>query len=81
MNPLAVGSREDVAGFALAGVDGVVCATREDAEQAIARADEGALLILSAEFAVGSSRSAGDGRLVVVLPPTANRQLPTDSRS
>ena len=80
MKPLVVGSREDVAGFALTGVDGVVCATREDAEQAIARADEDTLLILSAELAVGSSRLAGD-RPYVVLPPTANRPLPTDSRS
>ena len=82
MKPLVVGSREDVAGFALAGVDGVVCATRDDAEQAIARADEDTLLIVSSELTVGGGRLTGD-RPSVVLPPTINRQPstvnPTDS--
>jgi len=64
MKSLVVGTREDVAGFALAGVDGVVCANREDAEQAIAHADDDTLLIVSAEFA----RSVQPGRLAVVLP-------------
>ena len=48
----------------VAGVDGVVCANREDADQAIAHADDDALLIMSAEFA----RSVQPDRLVVVLP-------------
>jgi vacuolar-type H+-ATPase subunit F/Vma7 len=64
MTPLVVGRREDVAGFALAGIEGVVCATREEAHQAIARAGEGTLVIVSAEFA----REAPRGPLVVALP-------------
>jgi vacuolar-type H+-ATPase subunit F/Vma7 len=51
MKPLVIGTREDVAGFALAGVAGVVCASREEAERAIARADAETLLIVSAQFA------------------------------
>ena len=64
MKLLVVGSREDVAGFALAGVGGVVCATRDDAEQAIARADADTLLFVSSEFA----QAADPARLLVVLP-------------
>lgn len=64
MKPLVVGSREDVAGFALAGVDGVVCATREDAEQAIARADEDTLFFVSSDF----TQVVDPARLLVVLP-------------
>ena len=64
MKPLVAGSREDVAGFALAGVDGVVCTTREDAEEAIARADEDTLLFVSSEFA----QVVDPARLLVVLP-------------
>lgn len=51
MTPLVVGTPEDVAGFALAGIEGVVCTTREDADRAIAGAVEGTLLIVSPEFA------------------------------
>jgi vacuolar-type H+-ATPase subunit F/Vma7 len=60
MTPLVIGTREDVAGFALAGIHGVACATREEADQAISRADEGVLLIISPEFvrAVPSNRPA-----------------------
>jgi vacuolar-type H+-ATPase subunit F/Vma7 len=64
MTPLVVGTREDVAGFALAGIDGVVCATRQEADQAIARADQDTLVFVSAEFA----REAPRGPLVVALP-------------
>ena len=64
MKLLVVGSREDVAGLALAGVDGVVCATREDADQAIARADEDMLLFVSPEFA----QVVDPARLLAVLP-------------
>lgn len=64
MTPLVVGSREDVAGFALAGAGGVVCATRDEAAQVIARADENTLLFVSAEFA----EVADPVRLQVVLP-------------
>ena len=76
MKPFVIGTQEDVAGFALAGIEGVVCATREEADQTISRADEDTLLIVSHELAVGSWRLAGD-RLLVVLPSTTNRQPPT----
>ena len=64
MTPLVVGTREDVAGFALAGVAGVVCATRREAEQAIGDAAADTLVIVSAEFAGEMPR----GPLVVALP-------------
>lgn len=67
MTPLVIGTPEDVAGFALAGVDGVVCATPAEAEEAIARAAPDALVIVSAGLAAGGWRLAGD-RLVVSLP-------------
>ena len=64
MKPLVIGTREDVAGFALAGIEGVVCATREEADQAISRADEGRLLIISPEFA----REVPRDRFAIALP-------------
>lgn len=64
MKPFVVGTREDVAGFALAGVEGVVCATRDEAAQAIARADDDTLLFVSAELAPVADRA----RLQVILP-------------
>lgn len=64
MTPLVIGTQEDVAGFALAGIEGVACATREEAGQAIARADEGMLLIISPEFAPQIPRD----RLAIALP-------------
>ena len=64
MTPFVVGTREDVVGFALAGVEGVVCATREEAGQAISRADETTLLLVSAGFA----REIPRDRLAVALP-------------
>jgi hypothetical protein len=48
MKPLVVGTREDVAGFALAGIEGVVCSTREEMERVIAEAGEDTLVIVSA---------------------------------
>ena len=51
MTPLVVGTPEDVAGFALAGIEGVVCTTRDEADRAIARAAADTLLIVSPEFA------------------------------
>lgn len=64
MTPLVVGTPEDVAGFALAGIEGVVCRTRDEASQAIAQAGAGSLVLLSAEFANEPPRD----RLVVALP-------------
>jgi vacuolar-type H+-ATPase subunit F/Vma7 len=65
MKPLVVGSREDVAGFALAGIDGVVCTTREEAGKLVAQATDDTLVLLSSAFA---SAMTG-GPFVVVLPP------------
>ena len=64
MKPLVVGTPEDVAGFALAGIEGVVCMTREEAERAIAGAAKETLLIVSPEFARVLPRE----RLGVALP-------------
>ena len=64
MTPFVVSTREDVAGFRLAGIRGVVCSTREEAAQAIAHAAEDALIIASAEFAEVVPRE----RLFVALP-------------
>lgn len=65
MRPIVIGTPDDIAGFALAGVDGVVCTTSDEARKAIARAGEDALVILSAEFAGAVPR---DNTLAVVLP-------------
>lgn len=65
MTPFVIGSREDVAGFALAGIDGVECATREEAGAALAKAGTDTLIIMSAELA----RAATSGALIVALPP------------
>ncbi|HEX7830981.1 MAG TPA: V-type ATP synthase subunit F [Thermoanaerobaculia bacterium] len=64
MNALVVGTREDVAGFALAGIAGVICATRDEAEQAIKRAAD-SLVFVSSQFCKAKPREG----LVVVLPP------------
>jgi vacuolar-type H+-ATPase subunit F/Vma7 len=64
MKPFVIGTREDVVGFALAGVEGVVCATREEAGETISRADEKTLLVVSAEFA----REIPGDRLAIALP-------------
>ena len=67
MKLLVVGTPEDVTGFALAGVEGVVCTNREEAGQAIANADADTLVLVSAEHAVprGSSELTVN---VVALP-------------
>jgi vacuolar-type H+-ATPase subunit F/Vma7 len=64
MKLLVVGTTEDVTGFALAGVEGVVCTNREEAGQAIAHADVDTLVLVSAEHARGLPQNA----LVVALP-------------
>jgi len=64
MTPFVVGTPEDVAGFALAGIEGVVCRTRDEANQAIAKAGVDSLVLLSAELA----REVVRDRLVVALP-------------
>ena len=64
MTPFVIGTPEDVVGFALAGVEGVVCATGVEARQAISGADEDTLLIVSAQFA----REIPRDRCAIALP-------------
>lgn len=64
MKLLVIGTPEDVTGFALAGVEGVVCTNREEAGQAIANAGSDTLVLVSAEHARGLTQNA----LVVALP-------------
>jgi vacuolar-type H+-ATPase subunit F/Vma7 len=64
MTPFVVGAPEDVVGFALAGIEGVVCKTREEAHQAIANIDADTLVMVSAEFA----REIPRDRLAIALP-------------
>jgi len=64
MKPFVIGSPEDVVGFALAGIDGVICATREEADAALTRVDAGVLVIMSADVA----RAPSPGNLIVALP-------------
>ena len=63
MTPFVVGTRDDVAGFALVGIEGAVCATREEAERAIAQVPKETLLLVSHELAAALPRE----RLGVVL--------------
>lgn len=47
MKPLVIGTKDDVAGFALAGVEGVVCSNREDVEKAMAFVNSETLVMFS----------------------------------
>lgn len=71
MKPLVIGTREQVAGFALAGVAGVVCETPEEIAKAIARADAESLVIRFAGPLEAGGRSSPEGPLVVVLPASS----------
>ena len=70
MIPLVIGTPHDVAGFALAGADGVSCRTRDEVEAAIA---PDRLLIFSASAAaliadrIAAWQHSGQGPLFVVL--------------
>jgi vacuolar-type H+-ATPase subunit F/Vma7 len=64
MKLLVVGTPEDVTGFALAGVEGIVCADREKAAQAIANTNADTLVFVSAEYA----RAFASNALVVASP-------------
>ncbi|HEX7680207.1 MAG TPA: V-type ATP synthase subunit F [Thermoanaerobaculia bacterium] len=59
-----IGTSDDVTGFGLAGVDGTICATPDEVREAMERAGEDALVILSAVFA----RVPHDDTLTIVLP-------------
>ncbi len=64
MKPFVVGVPEDVVGFALAGIEGAVCRTPEEAHQAIANAAADTLLMVSAQFA----REVPRDRPAIALP-------------
>ncbi len=74
MTPLIVGMREDVVGFALAGVGGMICSTSDDVERALTAVGPDQVVVLSAvAAALASERIAeweksGRGPLFVVLP-------------
>lgn len=73
MKALVIGARDDVAGFALAGIEGRVCTTPDETEHAIDTAGD-ALLIFSARAAenvarLGEWARSGSGPLFVVLAP------------
>jgi vacuolar-type H+-ATPase subunit F/Vma7 len=64
MTPFVIGTREDIAGFALVGIEGVECTSSQEAGQAVSSVDEDTLLIVSAEFA----REIPRDRLAIALP-------------
>ena len=64
MKLLLVGTLEDATGFALAGVESVVCANRDEAVQAISKVDADTLVLVSAQHARGLTQNA----LVIALP-------------
>lgn len=80
MTFFVVGTVEDVAGFALAGIDGVVCHTPDEAARAIATTDVEALIIVSNGLLARGWRSSGD-RLCVVLPASGDAPASEASRS
>lgn len=74
MTPRVIGTRADVAGFALAGVDGTICTTAEDVTRAFAGLTADHMVILSASAAVlarehiTAAEKDPAGALFVVLP-------------
>ena len=78
MKLLVVGTPEDVTGFALAGVDGVTCTSREEAAQAIANADADTLVFVSAELAVPRSSSECLGVPRLKSSPPRNPEEPEE---
>lgn len=71
MTPHVIGTRDDVAGFALAGVRGSICTTRAEIERALTT---DALFLISADAAavvkekLEAWQRSGRGPLFVVLP-------------
>ena len=72
MNAVVIGDRRLVSGFALAGIEGRVCATRAEVEASV---DENAFVIFSAPAAaliadrIAEWRRNGTGPFFVVVPP------------
>ena len=72
MTPFVIGTREDVVGFALAGVDGVICAGPEEADRALSQLKSNQIAIVSAGIAqerIAEWEKTGRGPQFVVLPP------------
>jgi vacuolar-type H+-ATPase subunit F/Vma7 len=67
MTPFVVGTREDVVGFALAGVDGVICSSPDEVNQALSKMRSDQFAILSADFAECEKNARTT--LIVVLTP------------
>ncbi|HXW06912.1 MAG TPA: V-type ATP synthase subunit F [Vicinamibacterales bacterium] len=79
LRAVVLGSLLDVTGFALAGVDGVVCATAAEVQSALQEltSDPGAAVILMspecaamAGDAVGRFQPRHETQLLVILPPS-----------
>lgn len=72
MKPLVIGTREDVAGFALAGVEGVVCASRDDVEKAMETVTNETLVLFSPTVAAVAHERLPEwqkhGPVFVVMP-------------
>lgn len=74
MTPLVLGTREDLTGFALAGVGGMICTTVNDVEHALSGTGDESIVILSSAAAVLAAgaiaewEKRGTGPLFVVLP-------------
>lgn len=74
MTPRVIGTREDVAGFALAGVEGTICESQEDVQRAWSalRDDEIAILSPAAALMIAERMAEAEehdtGPLFVVLP-------------
>ena len=67
MTPFVIGTREDVAGFALAGVDGAICNTDDEANRALMELRRDQIAIVSAEFA--NCAAIARAPMHVILPP------------
>jgi len=74
MNPLLLGTREDVVGFALAGVAGAICNTADDVERAFSALKGDEIVILSPAAALLASdriaemQKSARGPMFVILP-------------
>ncbi|HLJ73422.1 MAG TPA: V-type ATP synthase subunit F [Thermoanaerobaculia bacterium] len=72
MTPVVIGTRDDVVGFALAGVDGTVCSTAGEADRALSQLAPDQIVILShgvASDRIAEWEKSGRGPMFVVLPP------------
>ncbi|HUJ13251.1 MAG TPA: V-type ATP synthase subunit F [Thermoanaerobaculia bacterium] len=66
MTPFVIGTRPDVVGFALAGIDGTICATAAEADRALSELTPDHIAIVSPEFA--ECEQLERAAMYVVLP-------------